>query len=557
MEKKWWKESVVYQIYPRSFMDSNGDGIGDIQGIISKLDYLKNLGVNVIWLSPVFKSPNDDNGYDISDYQDIMDEFGTIQDWEVLIEEMHKREMKLMMDLVVNHTSDEHKWFIESRKSKDNPYRDYYIWRPGKDGKEPNNWVSFFSGSSWQYDENTEEYFLHLFSKKQPDLNWENPKVRREVYDMMTWWLEKGVDGFRMDVINLISKVEGLPSAGEDRYAWGGEYFMNGPRVHEFLQEMNKEVLSKYDIITVGEGPGASVEDAAKYANNQDTELNMIFTFEHMDIDSGPGGKWDLKPWKLADLKDVMSKWQKGLEGKGWNSLYLNNHDQPRMVSRFGNDSEYRLESAKMLGTFLHMMQGTPYIYQGEELGMTNVRFENIEDYNDLEILNMYREKVIEGGQDAAKVMESIYVKGRDNARTPMHWDDSENAGFTTGTPWLKMNPNFTEINAKYALEDSNSIYYYYQKLIKLRKEHDIIVYGNYDLILDEHEEIYAYTRTLGEEKLLVVLNFFSDTPEFKLPEGIQYSTKQLLISNYEVNENPDIHSFSLRPYEARVYLLK
>jgi oligo-1,6-glucosidase len=557
MEKKWWKESVVYQIYPRSFMDSNGDGIGDIQGIISKLDYLKNLGVNVIWLSPVFKSPNDDNGYDISDYQDIMDEFGTIQDWEVLIEEMHKREMKLMMDLVVNHTSDEHKWFIESRKSKDNPYRDYYIWRPGKDRKEPNNWVSFFSGSSWQYDENTEEYFLHLFSKKQPDLNWENPKVRREVYDMMTWWLEKGVDGFRMDVINLISKVEGLPSAGEDRYAWGGEYFMNGPRVHEFLQEMNKEVLSKYDIITVGEGPGASVEDAAKYANNQDTELNMIFTFEHMDIDSGPGGKWDLKPWKLADLKDVMSKWQKGLEGKGWNSLYLNNHDQPRMVSRFGNDSEYRLESAKMLGTFLHMMQGTPYVYQGEELGMTNVRFENIEDYNDLEILNMYREKVIEGGQDAAKVMESIYVKGRDNARTPMHWDDSENAGFTTGTPWLKMNPNFTEINAKYALEDSNSIYYYYQKLIKLRKEHDIIVYGNYDLILDEHEEIYAYTRTLGEEKLLVVLNFFSDTPEFKLPEGIQYSTKQLLISNYEVNENPDIHSFSLRPYEARVYLLK
>jgi oligo-1,6-glucosidase len=557
MEKKWWKESVVYQIYPRSFMDSNGDGIGDIQGIISKLDYLKNLGVNVIWLSPVFKSPNDDNGYDISDYQDIMDEFGTIQDWEVLIEEMHKREMKLMMDLVVNHTSDEHKWFIESRKSKDNPYRDYYIWRPGKDGKEPNNWVSFFSGSAWQYDENTDEYFLHLFSRKQPDLNWENPKVRREVYDMMTWWLEKGVDGFRMDVINLISKVEGLPSAGEDRYAWGGDYFMNGPRVHEFLQEMNKEVLSKYDIITVGEGPGASVEDAAKYANNQDTELNMIFTFEHMDIDSGPGGKWDLKPWKLADLKDVMSKWQKGLEGKGWNSLYLNNHDQPRMVSRFGNDSEYRLESAKMLGTFLHMMQGTPYIYQGEELGMTNVRFENIDDYNDLEILNMYREKVIEGGQDAAKVMESIYVKGRDNARTPMHWDDSENAGFTTGTPWLKMNPNFTEINAKYALEDSNSIYYYYQKLIKLRKEHDIIVYGNYDLILDEHEEIYAYTRTLGEEKLLVVLNFFSDTPEFKLPEGIQYSTKQLLISNYEVNENTDIQSFSLRPYEARVYLLK
>lgn len=556
MEKKWWKESVVYQIYPRSFMDSNGDGIGDIQGIISKLDYLNNLGVNVIWLSPVYKSPNDDNGYDISDYQEIMDDFGTIQDWEVLIEEMHKRGMKLMMDLVVNHTSDEHKWFIESRKSKDNPYRDYYIWRPGKNGNEPNNWVSFFSGSAWQYDKTTDEYFLHLFSKKQPDLNWENPKVRKEVYDMMTWWLEKGVDGFRMDVINLISKVEGLPSAGEDRYAWGGEYFMNGPRVHEFLQEMNKEVLSKYDIITVGEGPGASVEDAAKYANNQGSELNMIFTFEHMDIDSGPGGKWDLKPWKLADLKAVMSKWQKGLEDRGWNSLYLNNHDQPRMVSRFGDDAEYRNESAKMLGTFLHMMQGTPYIYQGEEIGMTNVKFESIEDYNDLEILNMYREKVTEGGQDVAKVMESIYVKGRDNARTPMHWDDSENAGFTSGKPWLKVNPNYKEINAKIALEDSNSIYYYYQNLIKLRKEYDIIVYGNYDLILEEHDQIYAYTRRLGNETLLVILNFYAENPNFQLPENISFKSKQLIISNYDVSENEDIQSISLRPYEARVYLL-
>jgi oligo-1,6-glucosidase len=557
MEKKWWKESVVYQIYPRSFMDSNGDGIGDLRGIISKLDYLKELGVDVIWLSPVYKSPNDDNGYDISDYQDIMDEFGTMKDWDELLEGLHSRGMKLMMDLVVNHSSDEHKWFIESRKSKDNPYRDYYIWRPGKDGKEPNNWVSFFSGSAWEYDEETDEYYLHLFSKKQPDLNWENPKVRKEVYDMMTWWLDKGIDGFRMDVINLISKVEGLPSApGNGRYESGGKYFMNGPRVHEFLQEMNREVLSKYDTMTVGECLGASVEDANHYANNEDTELNMIFTFEHMDLDVGPGGRWDVKPWKMADLKAVMTKWQKGLEGKGWNSLYLNNHDQPRMVSRFGNDSTYRVESAKMLGTFLHMMQGTPYIYQGEEIGMTNVKFE-IHDYNDVEILNMYREKVIEGGADHNAVMEAIHFRGRDNARTPMQWDNSENAGFTTGTPWLKINPNYKEINAEQALADSNSIFYYYQNLIKLRKEHEIIVYGDYHLILEDDEQIYAYTRTLGNETLLVITNFSSETPQFQLPDDIKYNTQNLLISNYEVAENEDISSIFLKPYEARVYLLR
>ncbi|WBL17686.1 glycoside hydrolase family 13 protein [Sutcliffiella sp. NC1] len=555
MEKKWWKESVVYQIYPRSFMDSNGDGIGDLKGMTSKLDYLHELGVDVIWLSPVYESPNDDNGYDISDYQAIMDEFGTMKDWEDLLAGLHSRGMKLMMDLVVNHTSDEHKWFVESRKSKDNPYRDYYVWRPGKeDGIEPNNWTSFFSGSAWQKDEETDEYFLHLFSKKQPDLNWENQKVRQEIYDMMTWWLDKGIDGFRMDVINLISKVDGLPSTPSGkRYDWGGDYFMNGPRVHEYLQEMNREVLSKYDIITVGECPGASTEDAAQYANKEQTELNMIFTFEHMDIDSGPGGKWDVKPWELKDLKDVMTKWQKGLEGKGWNSLYLNNHDQPRMVSRFGNDKEYRVESAKMLGTFLHMMQGTPYIYQGEEIGMTNVRFEAIKEYNDLEIHNMYREKVTEGGEDHQKVMESIYVKGRDNARTPMQWDESPNGGFTTGTPWIKVNPNFEQINAKQALADSNSIFYYYQKLIKLRKEHDIIVYGTYDLVAEEHEAIYAYTRTLGDEKLLVVCNFYGDEAVFN--GNYSFDNAELLISNYEGNEN--INNMTLRAYETRVYLLK
>ncbi|WP_163538744.1 alpha-glucosidase [Gracilibacillus sp. YIM 98692] len=558
MEKAWWKESVVYQIYPRSFNDSNGDGIGDIKGIIEKLDYLKQLGVDVIWLSPVYKSPNDDNGYDISDYQAIMDEFGTMDDWDELLEGLHSRGMKLMMDLVVNHSSDEHKWFIESRKSKDNPYRDYYIWRPGKDGIEPNNWTSIFSGSAWEYDEITDEYYLHLFSKKQPDLNWENPTLRQEIYDMMTWWLDKGIDGFRMDVINLISKAEGLPSApGGKRYDWGGDFFMNGPRVHEYLQEMNREVLSKYDTITVGECPGASTEDAKKYANKEGTELNMIFTFEHMDIDSGPEGKWDLKPWQLSDLKDVMTKWQKGLEDDGWNSLYLNNHDQPRVVSRFGNDTEYRVESAKMLGTFLHMMQGTPYIYQGEEIGMTNVRFDSLDDYNDIEIHNMYREKVIEGNEGHDKVMESIYVKGRDNARTPMQWDDSKNAGFTTGTPWLKVNPNYKEINAKSAVENPDSIFSYYQKLIKLRKEHDIIVYGTYDLIDEENEQIYAYTRTLGDKTLVVICNFTENKTEFELPTNINYHSNHLLISNYNREDSKDISSIELKPYEALVYLLK
>jgi oligo-1,6-glucosidase len=402
MKRQWWKEAVVYQIYPRSFKDSNGDGIGDINGIISKLDYLKELGVDVIWLSPVYKSPNDDNGYDISDYRDIMDEFGTMDDWERLLEEMHNRGLKLIMDLVVNHSSDEHAWFVESRKSKDNPYRDYYIWRPGQDGKEPNNWESNFSGSAWQYDEATGEYYLHLFSKKQPDLNWENPKLRQEIYDMMKFWLDKGIDGFRMDVINFISKEEGLPDAPNPegkKYVSGGRYFMNGPKIHDYLQKMNREVLSKYDVMTVGEMPGVTVEEAKLYTSENRKEVNMVFQFEHVDLDSGPGGKWDLKPLQLKNLKENITKWQKGLEKEGWNSLYLNNHDQPRMVSRFGNDRKYRVESAKMLATFLHMLKGTPYIYQGEEIGMTNVQFESIDDYKDIETLNMYREKVIENGE--------------------------------------------------------------------------------------------------------------------------------------------------------------
>ncbi|MRG84753.1 glycoside hydrolase family 13 protein [Salinibacillus xinjiangensis] len=556
MKRTWWKESVVYQIYPRSFKDSNGDGIGDIQGIIEKLDYIKNLGVDVIWLSPVYESPNDDNGYDIADYYRIMDDFGTMEDWEELLDEMHARDMKLIMDLVVNHSSDEHQWFQEAKKSKDNPYRDYYIWRPGKDGKEPNNWKSTFSGSAWEYDEKTDEYYLHIFSKKQPDLNWENPKLRQEVYDMMKWWLDKGIDGFRMDVINFISKVPELPDAPNpkgQKYVSGSRFFKNGPRVHEYLQEMNREVLSKYDVMTVGEMPGVDVEEAKKYTNLERNELQMVFQFEHMDLDHD-SDKWDYKPLDLKDLKDSISRWQEGLHGTGWNSLYLNNHDQPRVVSRFGNDKEYRVESAKMLATFLHMLQGTPYIYQGEEIGMTNVQYESIEEYKDIEILNMYKEKVIDGGEAHDKVMESIYVKGRDNARTPFQWNDQEHAGFTTGEPWMKINSNYPTINAEQAVNDENSVYHYYRQLIQLRKTHEIIVYGDYRLILPEDDQIYAYMRTLSDEKLLVVTNFSDESVPFKLPEEESFQAKGLLISNYDVDGVEDCSSFTMKPYEARVY---
>lgn len=556
MEKQWWKESVVYQVYPRSFNDSNGDGIGDIKGITEKLDYLKELGIDVIWLSPVYKSPNDDNGYDISDYKDIMDEFGTMADWEELLAEVHNRDMKLIMDLVVNHSSDEHAWFAESRKSKDNPYRDYYIWRPGKDGREPNNWESTFSGSAWQYDEATDEYFLHIFSKKQPDLNWENETLRHEVYDMMNWWLDKGIDGFRMDVINFISKEEGLPDAPNPegkKYVGGGQFYINGPKIHDYLQEMHQEVMAKHDILTVGEMPGASVEDAKLYTDPNRKELNMVFTFEHMDLDSGPGGKWNFKPLRLRDLKENITKWQTGLHGVGWNSLYLNNHDQPRMVSRFGDDKKYRVESAKMLGTFLHMLQGTPYVYQGEEIGMTNIRFDSIDDYRDIEILNMYKEKVVEGNEPHGKVMESIYVKGRDNARTPMQWDATENAGFTTGTPWIQVNPNYTEINAEQAVQDENSIYHYYRQLIQLRKENPIIVYGDYTLLDEENEKVYSYLRAYHAQKLLVVTNFSAEELNYEVPAEI--TEGELLIGNYNDVEGKLEKTIALRPYEARVYI--
>ena len=465
MERQWWHSSVVYQIYPRSFNDSNGDGIGDINGIREKLDYLKELGIDVIWLSPVYKSPNDDNGYDISDYCDIMDEFGTMEDMDNLLKEANEKGIKILMDLVVNHTSDEHKWFIEAKKSKDNEYRDYYIWRDPVNDKEPNDLGSTFSGSAWQYDEESGQYYLHLFSKKQPDLNWENENVRKEVYDMMNFWIDKGIGGFRMDVIDLIGKVPDDMITG------------NGPKLHEYLQEMNKAALEGNDLLTVGETWGATPEVAKLYSNPERKELSMVFQFEHIGLDQIEGkDKWDVKPLDLLELKRVLSKWQTELEGEGWNSLFWNNHDLPRIVSRWGNDKEYRVESAKMLATILHGMEGTPYIYQGEEIGMTNIRLENIDEYNDIETLNMYKDRISKG-YSHEEIMNSIYIKGRDNARTPMQWDDSENAGFTTGKPWLAVNKNYKEINVKKALEDKNSIFYHYKKLIEIRKNNDTIIY--------------------------------------------------------------------------------
>lgn len=553
MEKRWWKESVVYQIYPRSFCDSNGDGIGDLNGITGKLDYLKELGIDVIWLSPVYKSPNDDNGYDISDYQAIMDEFGTMEDFDRMLATAHEKGIKIMMDLVVNHTSDEHKWFIESRKSTDNPYRDYYIWRPAKeDGSLPNNWGSCFSGPAWEYDKTTDMYFLHLFSKKQPDLNWDNPAVRQDVFDMMNWWLKKGVDGFRMDVISLISKEPGLPDKepGINGYATCN-VSANGPHVHEYLQKMRQKALNNADTITVGECSGVTLEEAKKYARSDEKELNMVFQFEHMDVDSDEkAGKWTTRKMDLRDLKKILTRWQKGLQDIAWNSLYWENHDQPRSVSRFGNDSdEYREISAKMLATCIHMMQGTPYVYQGEELGMTNCPFNTLDNFRDLESINAFHELTEQGKMTKEDMMAAIGYKGRDNARTPMQWDDSAYAGFSTANPWIMVNPNYTKINAKDQINREDSVFKYYQKLIKLRHESELIVYGTYDLILDDDKDIYAYIRTLGDEKLIVYCNFSENTREVELPE--EFVNKKVLISNYsDAKANQKI---TLRPYEAIV----
>ena len=557
--KNWWKDSVVYQIYPRSFKDSNGDGFGDLQGVIEKLDYLKELGIDVIWLSPVFDSPQDDNGYDIRDYRSIYAGFGSNEDMEELINKAHDRDIKIVLDLVVNHTSDEHAWFVESRKSKDNEYSDYYIWKdPKEDGSEPNNWGSSFCGSAWEYCEERGQYYLHFYSKKQPDLNWENPEVRQEVYDLMKFWMEKGADGWRMDVIASISKDQNYPDYPEEdgRKYYTGKYHSNGPRLHEFIHEMNQEVLSKYDCMTVGEAPGSTPEVARLFTDPAREELNMIFTFEHMNIDRIPGSvnrKWALKPFELRDLKRVMSEWQTKLYGRGWNALYFENHDQPRVISRWGNDTVYREKCAKAYATILHGMQGTPYIYQGEEIGMTNVHFD-LDEYEDIEVRNAYKELVLNGktiSEDDFK--KAVWNKSRDNARTPMQWDDSDNAGFTTGKPWFRVSDRYKEINVKQALADKDSIFYYYKKLIELRHKESLLTEGNYQLLLPEDEKIFAYLRNTENETWLIAANMSEDTVLTDELKTFVNEKQDIIIGNYDrVNLDE-----ALRPYEAFMMRIK
>ncbi|WP_031540694.1 MULTISPECIES: glycoside hydrolase family 13 protein [unclassified Bacillus (in: firmicutes)] len=536
MEKKWWQTSVVYQIYPRSFQDSDGDGIGDLRGIINRLDYLQKLGIDVIWLSPVYKSPNDDNGYDISDYEDIMDEFGTMADMDELIATANEKGIKIVMDLVVNHTSDEHKWFIEAKKGKDNPYRDYYIWRDPVNGEVPNELKSTFSGSAWEYDKESGQYFLHLFSKRQPDLNWENEKVRAEVWKMMNYWLEKGIGGFRMDVIDLVGKKPDQGITG------------NGPKLHDYLQEMHQKTFGNYDVLTVGETWGATPEIAKLYSNPARKELSMVFQFEHIGLDEQEGKqKWDLKPLEINQLKSILAKWQTSLGNEGWNSLFWNNHDLPRIVSRWGNDREYRIESAKMFAILLHLMKGTPYIYQGEEIGMTNCPITDISQVNDIESINMYYER-LEQGYTKEEIVHSINAKGRDNARTPIQWDETENSGFTVGTPWLHVNPNYTEINVKNNLEDPNSVFYCYQSLIQLRKDNPIVVWGDFELMEGTDEAIFAYTRKFEGKTWVVVANFDEQERMLNLPQFSQCD--EVIISNYH-RESVDFSNIHLKPYEA------
>lgn len=539
MEKKWWQSSVVYQIYPRSFADSNGDGMGDLPGITGKIEYLKKLGVNVLWICPIYQSPQDDNGYDISDYRAVYPKFGTMENMKDLIQKCKDNDIKIIMDLVVNHTSDEHPWFIESKKSLDNPYRDYYIWRKGTDGRPPNDLMSNFGGSAWEYSPETDEYYLHFYSKKQPDLNWENPKLRQEIYDMMNWWLDQGIAGFRMDVIDLIGKIPDQ------------KIKENGPKLHSYLHEMNEATFGHRDSMTVGECWGATPEIGRLYTDPERKELSMIFQFEQIQLDKKPGGqRWDLKSLYLPDLKRVFSKWQTELEGHGWNSLFWNNHDLPRIVSRWGNDGEYRVLSAKMLATLLHGMKGTPYIYQGEEIGMTNVPFQTIDEFPDIETQNIYKER-LKAGFTEEETMHAIRAKARDNARTPMQWNAEKNAGFTEGTPWYRVNPNYKEINVEQALADPESVFYHYQKLIQLRKEHDIMVYGTYQLLFPEDKDLYIYTRTLEEEKWLIVCNFHEKTRKFRCKRA-----GQVMLSNYA--DTPATEKIAeLRPYEAVIYQME
>ena len=549
MNKTWWKEGIVYQIYPRSYQDSDGDGIGDLNGIINRLDYIKSLGVDIIWLCPVYKSPNDDNGYDISDYYNIMDEFGTMHDFDRLLSEMKQRGLRLVMDLVANHTSDEHQWFLESRE-KNSPKKDYYIWRDGVDGKAPNNWQSIFGGSAWKYDEVAGQYFLHLFTKKQPDLNWENPAVRREIYDVMKFWLDKGIDGFRMDVISVISKRSYDDSPYPALNDTISQVYANGPKIHEYLQEMHREVMSNYDMMTVGEGPGISLDTGLDYVDKSRKELDMVFHFDHMFIDHGAGGKFDVVPYDFVHFKQVFAKWDTLLKGKGWGSIFLGNHDFPRVVSRFGNDKNYWAESAKLLATMLLSLRGTTYIYQGDEIGMTNVAFDRIEDYNDVETHNAYQEEVVEGGRDLQDFMKAVHIQGRDNARTPMQWSGEQNAGFTSGEPWLKLNPNYTEINVSSQQEENDSVLNYYRKMVRIRKEHLTLVYGDFEMLEEDHQQLFAYRRSDDDGQFLVVHNFSEQDALLKVDDLGSY---ERLIGNYEGSKTSG-NEITLRPWESLVY---
>ena len=562
MKRDWWKEAVVYQIYPRSFNDSNGDGIGDLPGIREKVNYLDYLGIDLVWLSPVYDSPNDDNGYDVRNYRKIMDEFGNMEDWEKLIGDLHDRGIKLVMDFVPNHTSDEHRWFRESKKSRDNDYRDYYYWREGKDGDPPNNWKSVFGGSAWEFDEKTEEFYLHLFSRKQPDLNWDNPEVRSELYEIMRWWLDRGIDGFRLDVVNFISKDPDLPDDDPDKApgSIGSSYYIDGPNVHRYFQEMNRKVFAGNDAVAIGETPMVSREAGAKYVDPSRDELDLIFQFDHVTFDLRDGGFWaPPRNWKLSELKKIMTDWREAVAGTGgWNATYLGNHDQPRIVSRYGDDGEYRRESAQTLATLLLTISGTPFIFQGEEIGMTNYPFSSLEELRDVQSINQFKEMKSEGKVESFdEVKEYVRFWSRDNARTPMQWNSDENAGFTDGEPWIGVNPNKDEINVEKEKAAENSVLNFYRRLISLRKEHEALVYGDYQLLVEEDEDIFAFLRQGAEETTLTLLNFSGEEATFDPDQELKYDKEELLLANYPAARSEEPAPLTLRPYESRLYLLK
>ncbi|WZE73220.1 glycoside hydrolase family 13 protein [Macrococcus sp. CCM 2573] len=549
--RTWWKEAVCYQIYPRSFKDSNGDGIGDINGITEKLDYLKELGIDVIWVSPIFESPNDDNGYDISDYQEIMRDFGTMEDFDRLLYEVHARGMKLILDLVINHTSDEHSWFVEAKKSKDNKFRDWYIWKDGKGDKEPNNWASIFEGSAWEYDATTNQYYMHVFSRKQPDLNWENENMRQAIYNMVNWWLDKGIDGFRVDAISHIKKSfdkGDLPGADKLGYAESFEGHMNQPGIQEYLQELKENTFDKYDIMTVGEANGVTIEDSEEWVGEENGKFNMVFQFEHLNLwDHNVGKSFDIKGYK-----DVLNSWQKGLEDKGWNALFIENHDRQRVSSTWGDDEEYWYESSTSHAVVYFLQQGTPFIYQGQEIGMTNYPFEDIIDFDDVHARNIYNQE-LKKGVPKEEVIEMLRRISRDNTRTPMQWDDTKNAGFTKGTPWLKVNPNFEDINVFKQEKDENSILNFYKQLIQLKKKHLTLTYGTFDLIYPEDTKVFAYTRTYEGNQFIIIGNLSHDKVTLKKDESLKMSDESLVLYNYQKEERSE-DIFTFQPFEARIY---